>query len=62
MRMEVHVHGTAFMCKGVHLSQIEDALRDVRTLQMLWDSNDAPWAVWTRGSSASLVGEADGPT
>jgi hypothetical protein len=27
MRMEVHVHGTAFLCKGVHLSQIEDALR-----------------------------------
>ncbi len=27
MRMEVHVHGTAFLCKGVHLTQIEDALR-----------------------------------
>ena len=27
MRMEVHVHGTAFLCKGVHLSQVEDALR-----------------------------------
>ena len=27
MRMEVHVHGTAFMCKGVHLTQIEHALR-----------------------------------
>jgi glucose-1-phosphate cytidylyltransferase len=23
-----------------------DALRDVRTLQALWDSDDAPWAVW----------------
>jgi glucose-1-phosphate cytidylyltransferase len=23
-----------------------DALRDVRTLQTLWDSGDAPWAVW----------------
>jgi len=27
MRMEVHVHGTAFLCKGVHLTQIEHALR-----------------------------------
>ncbi len=27
MRMEVHVHGTAFLCKGVHLTQVEDALR-----------------------------------
>jgi hypothetical protein len=27
MRLEVHVHGTAFLCKGVHLTQIEDALR-----------------------------------
>jgi hypothetical protein len=27
MRMEVHVHGTAFLCKGVHLSQIESVLR-----------------------------------
>jgi hypothetical protein len=27
MRMEVHVHGTAFLCRGVHLSQVEDALR-----------------------------------
>jgi glucose-1-phosphate cytidylyltransferase len=25
-----------------------DALRDVRTLQTLWDSGAAPWAVWTR--------------
>ena len=24
-----------------------DALRDVRTLQGLWDSGKAPWAVWT---------------
>jgi glucose-1-phosphate cytidylyltransferase len=23
-----------------------DALRDVRTLQALWDSGEAPWAVW----------------
>jgi len=27
MRMEVHVHGTAFLCKGVHLTQVEHALR-----------------------------------
>ena len=27
MRMEVHVHGTAFLCKGVQLPQVEDALR-----------------------------------
>jgi len=26
MQMEVHVHGTAFLCKGVQLSQVEDAL------------------------------------
>jgi glucose-1-phosphate cytidylyltransferase len=24
-----------------------DALRDVRVLQALWDSGEAPWAVWT---------------
>ena len=27
MRTEVHVHGSAFLCKGVRLSQIEQALR-----------------------------------
>ncbi len=27
MRMEVHIHGTAFLCKGVHLTQVEHALR-----------------------------------
>ena len=27
-----------------------DALRDVRALEALWDSGEAPWAVWTRGS------------
>ena len=27
MRMEVHVHGNAFMCKGVRASQVEQALR-----------------------------------
>ena len=26
-----------------------DTLRDLRGLQALWDSSDAPWAVWTRG-------------
>ena len=25
-----------------------DALRDLRALQALWDSGEAPWAVWTR--------------
>jgi glucose-1-phosphate cytidylyltransferase len=25
-----------------------DALRDVRALQALWDSGEAPWAVWNR--------------
>jgi hypothetical protein len=25
--MEVHVHGSAFLCKGVRLSQVEEALR-----------------------------------
>jgi glucose-1-phosphate cytidylyltransferase len=25
-----------------------DALRDVRTLEALWDSGHAPWAVWNR--------------
>lgn len=27
MRMEVHVHGSAFLCKGVRLAQVEQALR-----------------------------------
>lgn len=27
MRMEVHVHGNAFLCKGVRLPQVEQALR-----------------------------------
>ena len=27
MPTEVHVHGTAFLCKGVHLTQVEHALR-----------------------------------
>ena len=34
-----------------------DALRDVRTLQALWDSGDAPWAVWTH--SDGLVAGAE---
>ena len=25
-----------------------DALRDVRALEALWDSGEAPWAVWNR--------------
>jgi len=27
MQMEVHVHGSVFLCKGVHLLQVEEALR-----------------------------------
>ncbi len=27
MRMEVHVHGSVFLCQGVQIGQIEDALR-----------------------------------
>ncbi|HET9664129.1 MAG TPA: DUF6806 family protein, partial [Burkholderiales bacterium] len=27
MRMEVHIHGNAFLCKGVRLPQVEQALR-----------------------------------
>jgi hypothetical protein len=27
MRMEVHVHGSIFLCKGVRLAQVEQALR-----------------------------------
>ena len=38
-----------------------DALRDVRTLQALWDSGDAPWAVWSTGSSSNRSEAADGP-
>jgi glucose-1-phosphate cytidylyltransferase len=32
-----------------------DALRDVRTLQALWDSGGAPWAVWTRDSAPNAT-------
>jgi glucose-1-phosphate cytidylyltransferase len=35
-----------------------DALRDVRTLQALWESGDAPWAAWRHGTS---VGRAEAP-
>lgn len=38
-----------------------DALRDVRTLQALWDSGDAPWAVWRRTTASTGVEAADGP-
>jgi len=37
-----------------------DALRDVRVLQALWDSGDAPWAVWARERSPSRTEAADG--
>ena len=38
-----------------------DALRDVRTLQALWDSGEAPWAVWSDATASSGTGAADGP-
>jgi glucose-1-phosphate cytidylyltransferase len=38
-----------------------DALRDVRILQTLWDSGEAPWAVWTRGGEQSPTEGANGP-
>ena len=30
------------------MSSAMDALRDLRVLQSLWDSGEAPWAVWAR--------------
>ncbi len=38
-----------------------DALRDLRILQALWDSGDAPWAAWIRGGSPGRSEAADGP-
>jgi glucose-1-phosphate cytidylyltransferase len=38
-----------------------DALRDVRVLQALWDSGEAPWAVWKSGRSQGPAEAADGP-
>jgi len=38
-----------FTALVVVLMRVLDALRDVRALQALWDSGEAPWAVWTRG-------------
>ncbi len=35
-----------------------DALRDLRTLQALWDSGDAPWATWRNETSP---GRTEGP-
>ena len=37
-----------------------DALRDLRVLQTLWDSGQAPWAVWQRLGSPSSSGDARG--
>ena len=34
-----------------------DTLRDVRLLEALWASGQAPWAVWTRGSSSGAPGQ-----
>jgi glucose-1-phosphate cytidylyltransferase len=38
-----------------------DALRDLRILQALWDSGEAPWAVWSQGGQPSLTELANGP-
>ncbi len=38
-----------------------DALRDVRTLEALWVSGEAPWAVWTHGSRVTGEGECRTP-
>jgi glucose-1-phosphate cytidylyltransferase len=38
-----------------------DALRDVRTLQTLWDSDGAPWAVWKDRTSGGRTVETNGP-
>jgi glucose-1-phosphate cytidylyltransferase len=38
-----------------------DALRDVRVLQTLWGSGEAPWAVWARGGVRSPTEGANGP-
>jgi glucose-1-phosphate cytidylyltransferase len=37
-----------------------DALRDVRTLQALWDSGAAPWAVWNDSGDADRAESAHG--
>ena len=37
-----------------------DALRDVRVLQALWESGEAPWAVWA-GNKVRRSEEANGP-
>lgn len=38
-----------------------DALRDLRTLQSLWETGEAPWAVWQRPVSPSRDKATDGP-
>jgi glucose-1-phosphate cytidylyltransferase len=38
-----------------------DALRDLRTLQTLWDSGDAPWAVWSKNGQSALNERANEP-
>jgi glucose-1-phosphate cytidylyltransferase len=38
-----------------------DALRDLRILQTLWDSGNAPWATWMRETPPSRTEAADGP-
>ena len=38
-----------------------DALRDLRVLQALWDSGEAPWAVWPRTDRPNPAERANGP-
>jgi glucose-1-phosphate cytidylyltransferase len=38
-----------------------DALRDLRVLQALWDSGEAPWAVWSHADLRSPTERANGP-
>jgi glucose-1-phosphate cytidylyltransferase len=38
-----------------------DALRDLRVLQTLWDSGEAPWAVWTREGAPGPTEGENGP-
>jgi len=38
-----------------------DALRDLRVLQTLWDSGEAPWAVWAREGAQGPTEDAHGP-
>jgi glucose-1-phosphate cytidylyltransferase len=39
--------------KHEHFWQCMDTLRDVRTLESLWQSGQAPWMVWQRSTHSS---------